>query len=478
MFSNNMDDMDSDILINPEEYKISSTEKKKKLVLIIILSISFLPIGLSIYCFINYFNKIKYDDGGDNPENALYGCMCDAGSSGTRVSVYRWPKRKKNIIPDIAEIARHKTIPGIHQKNEKELEETMNTLIGFCKERIIESSKNASNLSDVSFYLRATAGMRSISKEEQKKKLDIIRNVIKKSHLKFLNDDWVKVIDGKEEGLFGWISVNYLNNILRNNENAEKQIEMPYGSIDLGGYSLEITFSTNETIKEHNISLNFTQIHYNLYSYSFQDYGQTRFIEILMESIFNSSKSENSTIIANPCYLEGYNETYQFKNINYTFVGKTNITKCQEYIRSIMKINKENEKEKSMNNIYQPKIPDNLKFYGISGLYWIANFFFNLTNNNTLENTTHSASEILTATDKLCKKKWEDALKDYNISDKKDKENLKKYCSAGYYVYYFLVEGFKIDENKKLLNFPKTINGKEPAWTLGAMSYEIGLLPL
>jgi hypothetical protein len=29
MFSNNMDDMDSDILINPEEYKISSTEKKK-----------------------------------------------------------------------------------------------------------------------------------------------------------------------------------------------------------------------------------------------------------------------------------------------------------------------------------------------------------------------------------------------------------------------------------------------------------------
>jgi len=32
--------------------------------------------------------------------------------------------------------------------------------------------------------------MRSISKEEQNKKLDIIRNVIKKSNLKFLNDDW------------------------------------------------------------------------------------------------------------------------------------------------------------------------------------------------------------------------------------------------------------------------------------------------
>ena len=26
--------------------------------------------------------------------------------------------------------------------------------------------------------------------------------------------------------------------------------------------------------------------------------------------------------------------------------------------------------------------------------------------------------------------------------------------------------------------FPEKIDGKEPAWTLGAMSYEIGLLPL
>jgi Golgi nucleoside diphosphatase len=468
-----MDDMNSDSLINADEYNTMSSEKKNKLILIIIPAICIISIGLSIYCFINYFRvtRIKYDDGRDNPKDSLYGCMCDAGSSGTRVSVYSWPKRKENIIPIITEIDRNKTYPGIHQKNEKELEETMNFLIGFCKKRIIELSINSSNLSDVSFYLRATAGMRSISKEEQNKKLDIIRNVIKKSHLKFLKDDWVKVIDGSEEGLFGWIGVNYLNKILFTNEDAGKQADMPYGSIDLGGYSLEITFSTKETIKKHNISLNFTHVNYNIYSYSFEDYGQTRFIEILMELIIkNSSKPENSYIITNPCYLEGYNETYQFKNKNYTFVGKTNISLCQEFIRSIMKINKENEK--SMNNVYQPKIPENLKFYGISGLYWIAKFF------KIADNKFHSASEFLTATNELCKKKWEDVLKSYKITEKKDKENLKKYCSVGYYVYYFLVEGFKIDKNKEILKFPKNINGKEPAWTLGAMSYEIGLLPL
>ena len=474
MFSNNMDDVNSDTLIDSDEYQAMSHEKKNQLFLLIILCISIISIGLCIYYFINYFQrtKIKYDDGEDDPKNALYGCICDAGSSGTRVSVYRWPKRKENIIPRIKEVNRSRTNPGIHEMNETKLEESMNHLIGFCKEIINKESQNHCNLSDASFYLKATAGMRSISEEKRKKKLDFIRNIIRKSNLKFLKDDWVKVIDGNEEGLFGWISVNYLNDILFKNQNARRQIKMPYGSIDLGGYSLEITFSTNETIKEHNINLNFTQINYNIYSYSFQNYGQSRFKEILMEHIIkNSSKHGSSNIIENPCYLVGYNETYKLNNINYTFVGKTNISLCQQHIKFIMNLTRDEDKEKSINKVYQPKIPEDLKFYGISGLYWIAKTF------KIAGDDFHSASELLAATDELCKKNWGDAIIHYKVEEK-DKKHFKGYCSAGYYIYYFLVEGFKIDKEKKIFNFPAKINNNEVGWTLGAMSYEIGLLPL
>ena len=458
---NNSNDDSLDVQGNLNEAKIDNPKrKKKKLILIIILIslISVISISISIYLIVNYR---------DDPEDALYGCMCDAGSSSTRVNVYRWPPRQKNIIPLITEMGRFSVGPGIHEMNEKDLETSMDLLIGFCKMRINEYTNNKGNLSDVNFYLKATAGMRTISEEDQNKKLDVIRNVIKKSPFKFLNDDWAKVISGGEEGMFGWINVNYLNRILFKNEEAGEQIDIPYGSIDLGGYSLEIAFSTNETIKEHNISLNFSEVNYNLYSYSFQDYGEIRFYEILMESIIiNSSKSENSTIITNPCFLEGYSETYKFENINYKIVGKNNISLCQEYIKSNLKINKENEK--SMDNVYQPKIPEDLKFYGISGLYWIANLF------GIADNELHSASEFLNVTEKFCKKKWENVIKEYNI----DQFYLKNYCFYGYFVYYFLVEGFKIDENKKLLSFPEKINGIETGWTLGAMSYEIGLLPL
>jgi len=108
-----------------------------------------------------------------------------------------------------------------------------------------------------------------------------------------------------------------------------------------------------------------------------------------------SEQHENSNIIESPCYLEGYKETYKLKNINYTIEGKTDTSLCQEYIRHAMNISS----DKPMNNIYQPKIPENIKFYGISGLYWIANFF-KITDNNF-----HSASELLKATEEWCKKK-------------------------------------------------------------------------
>ena len=251
----NLDNINYESLANQnnteQEVKISLERKKQRLIIIIILIISIIIIAVSIFLIVKYAGKPKYDDGEEDPENALYGFMCDSGSSGTRVNVYRWPQRKKNIIPIIKEKGRYGVNPGIHEMNEKVIEEAMGILINYCKNRIMELSNNKYNLSEVNFYLKATAGMRSISEEEQNKKLNIIRNVIKKSEFKFLDDDWAKVIDGSEEGLFGWINNNYLNRILLNNEEEGKQIDMPYGSIDLGGYSLEITFSTNETIKEH-----------------------------------------------------------------------------------------------------------------------------------------------------------------------------------------------------------------------------------
>ena len=465
--------MDKLEIINPEgltdteKNDISPLKRKRTLMIIIIVVSCVVIITVAIVLGVVLGKQKSYDDGRTTPETNFYGCMCDAGSSSTRVSVYTWPQRKKNNIPVLTEVGRSTTNPGMHTMDENQIKDAMENLTNYCRDRIIEISKNHSNVSEANFYLKATAGMRSIPVEEQNKKLDIIRSVIKESELKFLNDSWAKVITGTEEGVFGWIQGNYLNKILFDNQKAEKIVKTPIGSIDLGGYSLEITFTTDEIIKEHKVNLTLSNINYNLYSYSFQDYGQDKFNEALMKSLVDSQGSEETNIIQHPCFLNGYNLSKEFNNKLYTFEGEPNITLCKELIRSHLNINE--EKDKSMNDIYQPKIPDNMKFYGISGLFWIADFY------KLSGNDYHSPSEFLKPTEEFCNKTWEDAVKEH---PKVDKDHLKDYCISGFYVYYFMVDGFKIGKDSKIISYPETIEGVETGWTLGAMSYEIGVEPI
>ena len=465
-----MENTNLESLTKSENTEIDLDKRKKRIKIIIIVVACVVAVTLIVVLSVVLTRK-KYDDGEKTPETNFYGCMCDAGSSSTRVSVYTWPQRKKNSIPVISEKGRESTNPGMHSMNDTQIENAMNTLINYCKNKVNEVSKNNANLTEVSFYLKATAGMRSISEEEQNKKLDVVRRTIKNSTLKFLNDSWAKVITGSEEGVFGWITGNYLNRILFDNEEKGKVTTLPYGSIDLGGYSLEITFYTEEEIKEHRVNLSLSNINYNLYSYSFQDYGQDKFNEHLLHFLIeNSTESEDSTVIQHPCYLNGYITTYIYKDKNYTIQGNNNIDKCKESITLLMNINKKEEGEKSMNDTYQPKIPDGTKFYGISGLYWIA-YFFDLA-----DDKFHAPSEFLPVTEQFCKKNWDDAVKEY--SQKTDKSRLKNYCITGFYVYYFLAQGFKLEENKQIISFPDKISNVEVSWTLGAMSYEVGLQPL
>ena len=113
MDPSNMENLNYESLANTDEVKMNNPERKKqRLIIIIILIISIIIIAVSIFLIAKYAGKQKYDNGEKDPENAIYGCMCDAGSSGTRVNVYRWPQRKKNIIPIMTEMGRNTTKPG------------------------------------------------------------------------------------------------------------------------------------------------------------------------------------------------------------------------------------------------------------------------------------------------------------------------------------------------------------------------------
>ena len=172
--------MDKLEIINPEgltdteKNDISPLKRKRTLIIIIIVVSCVVIITVPIVLGVVLGKQKSYDDGRTTPETNFYGCMCDAGSSSTRVSVYTWPQRKKNNIPVLTEVGRSTTNPGMHTMDENQIKDAMEHLTNYCRDRIIEISKNHSNVSEANFYLKATAGMRSIPVEEQNKKLDII----------------------------------------------------------------------------------------------------------------------------------------------------------------------------------------------------------------------------------------------------------------------------------------------------------------
>jgi len=113
--------------------------------------------------------------------------------------------------------------------------------------------------SETPLFLLATAGMRLLSPEHQAALLQATCQYLK-HHSSFRIDDpspigpcgsSVRIISGEEEGLFGWISVNYL----MDGFGSSSSDRSTYGFLDMGGASTQIAFepSPEEQEKTRNL---------------------------------------------------------------------------------------------------------------------------------------------------------------------------------------------------------------------------------
>ena len=103
---------------------------------------------------------------------------------------------------------------------------------------------------DTPLFLLATAGMRLLSPEKQAEVLQETCNFLK-FHSNFKIDgpskvgpcgSSVRIITGEEEGLFGWIAVNYLMDGFKGSDDSR----LTYGFLDMGGASTQIAFEPSE----------------------------------------------------------------------------------------------------------------------------------------------------------------------------------------------------------------------------------------
>mmetsp|Transcript_11204 Transcript_11204/g.20289 ORF Transcript_11204/g.20289 Transcript_11204/m.20289 type:complete len:1143 (-) Transcript_11204:194-3622(-) len=154
------------------------------------------------------------------------------GSSGSRIYIYSYQKRKDLLVPRLHELPptlashlkpistksaynRIETRPGVAEAfaNGKNVtEQLLKPLIVWAR-AVIPTEV----LSQTPIIALATAGVRKLPLEDQNNLLKEIRATLSQSGFKF-EPGWARTIDGEEEGLFGWVALNYRQGVWNTSE--------------------------------------------------------------------------------------------------------------------------------------------------------------------------------------------------------------------------------------------------------------------
>ena len=172
-----------------------------------------------------------------------YAVIIDGGSTGTRVHCFSW-KAGSGSLPEVEEVpgGRLKVTPGISsfESHPESAGSSLTPLLELA-ERVVPASEHSKTL----VLLRATAGMRLISKRRaQRIYTSLYDAVVARGRFKPRREDF-GTLSGEDEGIFGWLCANYLL------KRAGRISTLgTVGALDLGGGSTQITLATTAHASE------------------------------------------------------------------------------------------------------------------------------------------------------------------------------------------------------------------------------------
>lgn len=237
----------------------------------------------------------------------VYAVVLDAGSTGSRVLAFtfsRNPATHQLVLRD--ELWREVKLGLSSFATDPQAgADTIEQLLGMAKERIPQSA-----WAEVPVTLMATAGLRLLPQEQSEALISAVRSVLDNSGFR---NEGVDIMSELNEGVFGWMTVNYLLD----------QLHLPrksYVALDLGGGSTQITFlpKYQETLDRSPQSyLHPVQVLSNnqtLYSHSYLGLG----LMAAREAIFKLGDPEDSLEIVTAC-ISG-SQQWKFHSKEYTVV--------------------------------------------------------------------------------------------------------------------------------------------------------------
>jgi apyrase len=377
-------------------------------------------------------------------KHAEYIIIIDAGSSGSRVHVH--PFVRQEPMPLIKPSTTMKITPGLssYEFTPKEGGQSLVQLLDFAKENIPEA-----HWASTPIHLKATAGLRSIPLDAAAEILVECRKVIRKYPFHF-KDEWALIISGQQEGIFGWVSANYLEGFLGIPN------KRTVGVIEMGGASMQITFVPDVVppeVKHRVTPVTIGSQTYSVYTHSYLNYGLDA-----VQRLFHTTHKPHLTKSGHPCYPKSY------KHPHHGLTGTGDHEQCSNLMDSLF--TKENctvpSEMCTWNGIAQPPISTE-KFYAIENYFYTSSFFGVHEESDPWARLEHKGKEY-------CSKSWDSIASQW---EKENKDDLAKYCFSSVYLTKVLKRGFGLESPNKHAHIRSKINGAKIDWALGAVLYEL-----
>lgn len=353
------------------------------------------------------------------PECQKNHCLAvvDAGSTGSRVHIYSYELDNTNTPINISEKWSRKIKPGFAtlDANQAAIDNYLTALFTGAPE------------SSLPVYFYSTAGMRLLPQPKQQQMYGYLQ------HWFGNQSQWqlqtAKTITGNEEGLYGWLSVNYqLGNFKQAAQNT-------VGVMDMGGASVQITFPVSA--KAHIAPPDLQEFtlygqHYSLFVHSFLGLGQT---EVSHQFLDSSS-----------CFITNY-------ELPDGILAEGNAFACEGEVAPLL------NSVHHVNEVVQPILSANpvKEWYSLGGVVELVKSKPFVFNNNQFDNQ----NLIDQANSDFCQQQWSAINSQYP-----NNEYVYGYCLFPAYYYALMVDGYGLQPEQPVHYLNADQSGD---WTLGVV---------
>ncbi|TVY76105.1 putative guanosine-diphosphatase [Lachnellula suecica] len=416
-----------------------------------------------------------------------YALMIDAGSTGSRIHIYRFnncgstPELEDEVF---VQTAKKEGKGGSGLSSYKEDAEgaamSLDILMEAALKAVPEKLRACSPLA-----VKATAGLRLLGPEMSQKILDAVRTRLETKYpfpVVSKENGGVIIMEGKDEGVFAWITTNFL---LGNIGGPEKTNTAAV--FDLGGGSTQVVFEPTYKLPEkmeqgdHRYELKFGGREFELYQHSHLGYGLMSARESIHRSLIEDLHAANpadqawlSQPIVNPCVVPGMSRPVDVKlsekhelgekvSVNMTGPSSASPALCRKLAEKILFKDAECKIAPcSFNGIHQPSLE---KTFSREDIYTFSYFFDRTDPLGMPESFT--LKEMHRLTEQVCggEPTW-DVFQSVPgaLEELRDRP---EYCLDLNFMMALLHTGYEMPIDREV-KIAKKIKGNELGWCLGA----------